>query len=499
MQGAARKNDTAPAAAADRAAVNPPSAKPGKLSVYLVTRDDTLWPQLGSHIPKRMILKQVDSIDELLGATTRGQSAIVLWDARNQTSAVAALSRIQSHSTHLAAIALDAANGAPAWAKPLELRQIVAHLELPMVPAHLSTALDNAEQEIGARQALLGEEGAAAEAGAPRSRRGRWMAALGLTALAAVAGYFLLGRETSGPAPPRPQVTAPAPDNPAVAGDEKADVLIEQAQQAMLDRHFIDPAQGSALSLYRNALLLDPANGEAQQGLQRLAEILFSRVQSSLDDRKFDIALQALETARSINPADPRLGALDERIAALRAEVGPAQILAAINAQNFERASQLIDEATRAKSLSGVRLAQLREELRRRHEEADVANSVKLIDTRLQQDRVTEPREDSAVYYLAQARAAGALSGVLQPQYQEIYKRLSQSLRPSLEQRRFADADRLLTRMAKCRSSGVDDEQPAARCRRGAHAAGRLGGERRISAVSGPRAVTLGAGQVHRA
>ena len=134
----------------------------------------------------------------------------------------------------------------------------------------------------------------------------------------------------------------------------------------MRDRHFIDPADGSALSLYRSALVLDPASGEARQGLQRLGGDICSRaLQSALDERQFDAALQALETARSINPEDTRLPAFDERIARMRAELGPAEISAAINAQNFDRAAQLIDGAARPKSVSEQKLNQLREELRR--------------------------------------------------------------------------------------------------------------------------------------
>jgi TonB family protein len=165
-------------------------------------------------------------------------------------------------------------------------------------------------------------------------------------------------------------------------------------------------------------------------------------VQTALDERKIDVALQALETARSINPSDARLPALDERIASLRAEFGPAQILAAINAQNFDRAAQLIDDAARTKTLAAPKLAQLREELRRRHEEFDVANFLKLIDTRLQQDKLVEPRNDSAAYYLSQARAAGANTASLQAPAQEIYRRLVQATRTAIDQRHFSEADR---------------------------------------------------------
>ena len=391
-----------------------------------------------------MVLKQVDSVDELLTTTPAGQPAVVLWDARGQTDAATVLSRLQLHSPCFAVVALDDPGSAAAWTNPIALRQIIAQVAVPVLPDELQAAIDSGREEVSARTALLGGDGmrGAASPGATahggvmlpapsNARQSPWLpAAIIAGVLIAAVGAFLLVRHNAGAVKPTPAaspIAAPQPAGKAsAAADEKVDLLIEKAQQAMLERHFIDPADCSALSLYRRALVLDPDNGEAHQGLQRLAEILIARVQSALDERKFDVALQSLESARSINPADGRLAALDERITSLRAEFGPAQILAAINAQNFDRAAQLIDEAARSKSLSNAKVAQLRDELRRRHEEVDAANFLKLIDTRLQQDKLTEPRNDSAAYYLTQARAAGVSAAALQPQSQEISKRLLQ-------------------------------------------------------------------------
>jgi TonB family protein len=464
VQSATRKNESAgpdPVALKSSA----PAGKKTKLSVLLITGDDMLWPQIGAHLSKDLILKQVDSVDELLTATQPGQAAILLWDARNQTDAAVVLSRLQLHSPRFAVIALDDAGSESTWTNPIALRQVVAQLPVPVPPGHLKTALENAHEEVNARVALLGETGAITPGGtAPAApsgpRRVPWVPAalIGGVLIAGAVAYMVLrhGNTSVAPAPSAapasPAQAAPPPAKSAAATDEKVDVLIEKAQQAMLERHFIDPADGSALTLYKNALLLDPANGEAHQGLQRLAEILFARVQSALDERKFDVALQSLETARSIMPGDSRLAGLDARIASLRAEFGPAQILAAIAAQNFDRAGQLIDDAARAKSLNPAKLTQLRDELRRRHEEADIGNFVKLIDGRLQQDKLIEPRNDSAAYYLGQARASGASAASLQSQIQELDRRLAQTLRADIDQRRFADADRFL---AELHGSGV--------------------------------------------
>jgi len=279
--------------------------------------------------------------------------------------------------------------------------------------------------------------------------------------LIAAAGYMLLRRPDAVPtlpssanaghtakpaaaAPAAPEATPPAEESTtAAAAEEKVDALISAAQIAMRDRHFIEPAEGSALSLYRSALLLAPDNGEAQQGLRRLSEILVGRVQSALDEKQFDAALQALETVRSINPDDPRLAALDDRIARMRDELGPAEIDAAINAQNFDRAAQLIDQAARAKSMSEPKLAQLREDLRRHHADSDVTRILALLDARMDQDQLMEPANDSAVSYFVQARKAGAMVSDLQTRGRELVRRLTQAAHKAIDERQLADADRI--------------------------------------------------------
>ena len=449
-----RKHELAAPDATERPALQP--VKKAKLPAFLVTGDDTLWPQVGADLSTDLLLKQVDSIDELVNSSPAGQAAIVLWDARNHPEPAAVLSRLHLHSSRFAILALDDAGSADAWTLPIQHRQVVAHVGLPISPSVLSGALESASEEVNSRVALLGDGSVQAptESGPPKRT---WLvpAVIG-GVLAAAVGAYLISRNSS--TENKPAATVAAKPNPGAAtpaapvkspadADEKVDALIEKAQQAMLDRHFIDPLAGSALSLYREVLVIKPDNGEARQGLQRLSEILIARVQSALDERKFDVALQFLETARSIDASDKRLVALDEKIASLRAELGPAQILAAPNAQNFDRASQLIDEAARAKSLPSAKLAQLRDEVRRRRDEFDVSRLLKLVDTRMQQDHLIDPRNDSALYYLDQAKQAGAAGPALQSQTQEVLKRLTQMAHTGIQQHNFNDVDRILAEM----------------------------------------------------
>jgi TonB family protein len=134
-------------------------------------------------------------------------------------------------------------------------------------------------------------------------------------------------------------------------------------------------------------------------------------------------------------------------MANLRAELGPAQILAALNAQNFDRATQLIDEAARTKALPPAKLAQLRDEVHHRRDDFEITRLLKLADTRIQQDHVIEPRNDSALYYLDQAKQAGASAATMQAETQDVLKRLVQMGHTAIQQKNLTDADRVLTEM----------------------------------------------------
>jgi protein TonB len=265
----------------------------------------------------------------------------------------------------------------------------------------------------------------------------------------AAAYYFMFGtKPAESPAESSPPSASSSAQNspaatatPSGSGDEQVDSLLERATKAMLDRRYIDPPDNSALTLYRNVLGRDPDNAEATQGLARLAQLLLTKAETALDQRRFDAALQALEIARSIIHDDPRVKTLDARVLQLRAELGSSVIQASINAGNFDRAAAQIDEAARTKSLAPEQIAQLRDDLRRR-QDADADRLAKLALARAQQDKaaqesrlaaqhnqevqskaqrqhlvdlfndrmaqgkLTEPENDSAAYYLSSLKAA---------------------------------------------------------------------------------------------
>jgi hypothetical protein len=166
----------------------PQSVKKQKLTVLLVTGDDALWPQVGADLNSGLVLKQLDSIDELIDTTPSGQAAIVLWDARNHSEPAAVLSRLNLHSSRFAIIALDEASSADAWTLPIQHRQVVAHVGLPIVGSVLSGVLDSAHEEVNSRLALLGDAGAPSEPVSSAGAKKPWLipAVIGGVVVAAV-------------------------------------------------------------------------------------------------------------------------------------------------------------------------------------------------------------------------------------------------------------------------------------------------------------------------
>ncbi len=450
-----------------------------------MTQDESLWPQIGPGLDRDWALKQVDTVEELLRVTHTGQPGIIVWDAREPADREGDLSRMQLHCSRFPVVVLDADTGAERWKAATQQRQIAALVGIPFDAGQLIEAFSSAREESLTRGIVLGESGPAAPgASAPPPESGwrlPWFK-LGLAAAVCLAGAvaFLLHRSTAPRAPIPPAASlagtgAAQPVDARATADEQVDALLDKARQAMLDRHFVEPADGNALALYRNVLKYDPNNGEAREGLQRLAQVLIARVQSDLDARKIDTAMQALEAARSITPDDPRLAGLDAHIETLRAELGTAQIQAAINAGNLERALQLLDTAERTKSLSGAKASQLREQILRLQAQASsadaapvqasskkvqhdldaardaqarqakiTAHTLELAQARLAQGEILEPDGDNALYYVNQVRASDPTLGGLAQTSKAIQSAILAQARAALDSQDTGKAELLL-------------------------------------------------------
>jgi TonB family protein len=180
------------------------------------------------------------------------------------------------------------------------------------------------------------------------------------------------------------QVAVRVRDQPKAAED-KVTPLLTLAAQRIDEAHLIDPERDSALFYVREALQIEPASSAAHDAEKALAIRLLSEVHSAIDRRDFAHASTWLEAAKGIAAAD-----------------------------NIDAAQRLLASA-------------------RREADADAwAQLLKSATERLQQDRLIEPANDSAKYYLVTLRGLDPGNAGLAPAMQDLGARLVAKSRRAL-------------------------------------------------------------------
>ncbi|SRR5579871_491718 len=415
-----RPSFDSPAAGADGA-----QAAEARVAVLVVTADDALWTTLAGAVPG-LDARQFDSAAELVANWAATRPAVVLIDSRAAGSLAASVECVLTHGGALVAVALVDEEHRTAAAALERKRSLFDHIRVPLDAGTARTVIDRAAEEALARLALTdGEVGVGAGSPPRKTKSGLpligWIAA-GLGLLAVAAGVFFLNgpsgteqapKTAAAPSTAPAAATAPATSAaPAAAttglSPEEVEAMLDSARNAMREKRYIDPPADSALTRYKAVLDVDPANGEARQGLDRIADLLLARATTALGTRDYNTALRALEVARSLKPDHPRLAALDAQLGERMKDLTVTQVQAALQANAFTRANNLIQQAERTGSIPAAQLEALKQDAARRESAAELANLARMAQARIAQGRLLEPADDSAKHYL---QALGARGG----------------------------------------------------------------------------------------
>ncbi|GAC1456487.1 MAG: hypothetical protein PVSMB6_14310 [Steroidobacteraceae bacterium] len=185
---------------------------------------------------------------------------------------------------------------------------------------------------------------------------------------------------------------APVTDTSVLKG--KVDDLLEKARLAMHERRYTEPAGDNALLYFRSASAADASNGEARDGLQRVAGVLAGRFEEALGAARFDEASLTLANFRAAAPTDARVGPFAQRLAV-------SQVSRAIADGNLERATALVRQAQQSGAVPAEQIARWRAELARHQEDTKVQHLVSLVAERIRDGRLTDA-DDSARAYVQQ-------------------------------------------------------------------------------------------------
>lgn len=114
-------------------------------------------------------------------------------------------------------------------------------------------------------------------------------------------------------APVQTTSTTEAPGLPDKPDPVKAELAL--AKEAFNQGKYLEPANESALDLYRSALALDPNNTDALAGIRAVTDKVLERAEAALLAERLEEAIVSIERARDIDATHPRLAFLDTQIA----------------------------------------------------------------------------------------------------------------------------------------------------------------------------------------
>jgi TonB family protein len=473
-----------------------PSARAAAEIIAISTRDDFLL-EIGEALSGQTSVRPVDSVDTALETfgSNRKVTQLLAIDARDVANVRAAVEQINNQASHIVVLVFASAESEKQTASALKGTSIFAVLALPLDKRKASAVIDGAVADAIARRPAQAPQRPAAggdmrfdrnssitvessqadvgnsspsESGSGGSKTmimiGGGVAAV---VVAAAAAWFFM-REPSAPAAATPAkkasvsldvnqenaaanevVAEPAPvvDMPLINGT--VDELLEKARLAMRERRYTEPNGDNALLYYRSAAKADASNGEAADGLRRVASVLSSRFDESVAAGRFDEAALALAHLKAATPEDDRVGSLEAKLAT-------AHITKMLADGNLDRAASLVKGAQQSGSVPEQQITRWKNEIARRQDDVKQKRLVDLAQDRIRDGRLSEG-DDSAKAYAEQLKDMG--SGAASA-YQRVTRELGaaymRKAREAAVANRSADVDRWL---AEARSAGVSSAE----------------------------------------
>jgi periplasmic protein TonB len=446
----------------------------------ITTRDDFLL-ELGEALGGQASVRPVDSVGgavDYLSSTKRGQLLIV--DTRDLADARADVDQAHTQAAHATIVVFVTAEAEKQLSAALKGANVFAVLPLPIDKRKTAIVLDSAMTDAVARKATARPNpGVSVESFQPRLDSGSapppeqkskagLFAIIGVAgvALAAGGGYFLLNKDKA-PAPAAvvntPKATTPtqtaAPADNASADTSldptptvdtsivngKVDELLEKARGAMRERRYLEPVGDNALLYYRSAAAADPNNGEAKDGLQRVASVAAARFDESMNATKFDDASLALANLKVAAPTDSRIPAFELKLTTV-------QINKALGDGNIDRAAALVRQAQQSPNIPADQLTRWRSDMARRQEDAKVQKLANLVSDRIREGKLTDPADDSAKTYAQQLHDSSPTNPNTQRALRELNAAYLRKAREAGAAKNNADMDHWL---AEARAGGA--------------------------------------------
>jgi len=463
---------------ASRAAGSAPQDSQPAVDVTAITSRDDFLLELGQALGGQAAVRPVDSLDEALQSMAGGKRGQVLViDARAVADVRAAVDAAHAQVPRAAVLVFAEGPAEKELGAALKGTKVFAVLSASIEPRKTQAVFAGAMAEALANKAPPTSRATAAAAreltiGAFRARRtphspdedhaGRPRVVLIGAALAAVAvaagGLWFFMHGNGGPAAsaPAPAAAPSAADNALAAAapatnlpvQGKVDELLEKARLAMHERRFAEPAGDNALLYYRSAAAADAVNGEARDGLQRVAGVLAARFEEALSGGRIDEAVLTLANFKTAASADTRVASFEQRLYS-------AEVYKALADGNLDRAATLVRQAQQSGNVAADQLARWSRDLARHQEDAKLQHLAGLVEDRIRDGRLTEA-DDGARSYVQQLQSTAPANANTQRAVHALTAAYLKKAREAAVAKNSADEERWLNEAQRLGMKAAD-------------------------------------------
>jgi tetratricopeptide (TPR) repeat protein/DNA-binding NarL/FixJ family response regulator len=488
-----------------------PVAGSSRVDFIAVSDSDELLEQLAQSLDGDCVIRHADTVETARELIAAAQPCVVLIDVRTHPRPGDVIEQVQSPTDTSVIVLFAETEQTSTVASSIRNSAAFAVLPVPLEIAKTAAVLGGARDEVLTRRHVIepalpatpvARQSSGASAPAASSRifapladdhnaestrradappretavkdgRSRWLMAAGFALLVGVAAAAWLATRTPAPdapqtagtpaeatviaAPPdtdatTPTAVAPPTPTPLPLKSGSVDDLLDLARSALNERRYTDPKNESALVYYRSALAQEPDNGEALEGLARIAVVLEERLQSALAAGRFDDAAQTVSQLKLAEADASRLSAAESRIAA-------AQIGAALESDDVDRAAVLLRQAEASQVLPADQLDRYRADVERRQAAARIDRVGDLVTARIREGKLVEPANGSAAFHLGQLRKLPGAGSRAAAATRELENAVLERARSALLQKQPEEAERWF---AKARSMGIKQARSAA-------------------------------------
>jgi protein TonB len=472
---ASRATETSSSAASSAGTGSGSNTRPSVDVTAITTRDDFLL-ELGEALGGQASVRPVDSIAgalEYLSNGKRGQVLVI--DTRDVSDVRGDIDRAHAQAAHAVVLVFTVAEMEKQIGAAVKGSNVFAVLPIPVDKRKTGAVLEGAMADAVARKTNRGPDrnigvsvepfqsaggGSAAPSGSGGKSKMGLIVGAGVVVAAVAAGAFMFlgkNKEAAAPTAAAPTKVAPAPVAPAAQGPAsedatlapqpvvetslvkgKVDELLEKARLAMRERRYSEPVGDNALLYYRSAAAADSSNGEAVDGLQRVAAVLAVRLDEALNGGRFDEASLALANFKAAAPNDARIPTLEVRLIT-------AQISKALADGNLDKANALIRQAQSSSGIPADQVNKWKTEVARRTEDAKVQKIAGLVTDRIRDGRLLDPSDDSAKVYMQQLHDAAPANATTQRLTRDLNAAYMRKAREAAIGNRAPEVDRWLT------------------------------------------------------